>query len=110
MDNLPEDQQRNDSPPSSPEPEAAAAAAAVQGAAGIHVGEVVVAQAGYPVQNQQNVQEALENLNIQENWNLQQPAEVEQVNVLPNQQQQPLLLRHASVSSLDESSQKYRER
>merc|ERR1712223_695007 len=104
MDNLPEDQQRNDSPPSSPEPEAVVAAA------GIHVAEVVVAEAGYPVQEQQNVQEALENLNIQENWNFQQPAEVEQVNVLPNQQQQPLLLRHASVSSLDESSQKYRER
>merc|ERR1712223_2016713 len=104
MDNLPEDQQRNDSP----EPEAAAAAAVA--AAGIHMGEVVVAQVGYQVQNQQVVQEALENLNIQENWNFQQPAEVEQVNVLPNQQQQPLLLRHASVSSLDESSQKYRER
>merc|ERR1712223_2286824 len=104
MDNLPEDQQRNDSPPSSPEPEAVVAAA------GIHVAEVVVAEAGYPVQDQQNVQEALENLNIQGNWNFQEPAEVAQVNVLPNQQQQPLLLRHASVSSLDESSQKYRER
>jgi len=96
MDNLPEDQQRNDSPPSSPEPEGAVAAAP-----GI-VGEVLVAQVGYP-DHQEVVQEAFENLNIQ------QPPEVEQ-NVLPNQQQQPLLLRHASVSSLDESSQKYRER
>ena len=96
MDNLPEDQQRNDSPPSSPEPEGAVAAAP-----GI-VGEVLVAQVGYP-DHQEVVQEAFENLNIQ------QPPEVEH-NVLPNQQQQPLLLRHASVSSLDESSQKYRER
>ena len=87
MDNLPEDQQRNDSPPSSPEPEGAAAA--------------VVGLANQVEQ----VQQIVHDLNIQ-----QAPEISIEHNALLNQQQQPLLLRHASVSSLDESSQKYRER
>ena len=62
MENLPEDQQRNDSPPSSPEP--------LENGA---VGGIAL-------------------LNLQD----EEPRG------------QPLLLRHASVSSLDESSQKYR--
>jgi hypothetical protein len=41
--------------------------------------------------------------------NIQQPLEVEEiVQNVQYHHQQPLLLRHASVSSLDESSQKYR--
>ena len=86
MDNLPEDQQRNDSPPSSPEPEG------------------VVADVGLANQVEQ-VQQIVQDLNIQ-----QAPEIPIEHNALLNQQQQPLLLRHASVSSLDESSQKYRER
>ena len=87
MDNLPEDQQRNDSPPSSPEPEG-------------------VAEAAVGLANQvEQVQQIVQDLNIQ-----QAPEIPIEHNALLNQQQQPLLLRHASVSSLDESSQKYRER
>ena len=76
MENLPEDQQDNDSAPSSPEPEDQVHAAVVDQVAG-----------------------NLALLEVQE----QAPLELE----IPHQAMpQPLLLRHASVSSLDESSQK----
>ena len=74
MENLPEDQQDNDSGPSSPEPEDQAHAVVDEVAGNLAL------------------------LEVQE-----PPVELE----VPHQAMpQPLLLRHASVSSLDESSQK----
>ena len=105
MENLPEDQQRNPegaSPPSSPEPEGAVA-----------LPPQPPHQANPPliadlIQPQPNPNQILED-NLA-NLNIQQPLEVEvnQNAINPPQPPQPLLLRHASVSSLDECSQKYR--
>ena len=114
MENLPEDQQRNEvggnggSPPSSPEPEGAVALPSihnpVQMLANNPIPDPILAPDNNQPANLQNLEENLVNLNIQ------QPLEVEvnqnAVHQIPHQQ--PLLLRHASVSSLDECSQKYR--
>lgn len=88
MENLPEDQQRNEDG-SSPEPEANEAEAV-----GAAIEAPALQQAGAMPEHQ-----ILDLAHL----NIHQPLEVE---VAPNVQ--PLLLRHASVSSLDESSQKYR--